>query len=579
MQGIRIVVGIDFGTTYSGFSYAHLSNPTIASNNKWVDQDSDTDTTNNEYLDQIENIKTATVLGYDEKFEKVECWGHSIFTAEQKNKVHPVELFKLHMCDSDKDSDKDKKSNKSDSKLHLPPNIDYRRAITDYLREMGKQIKKTLTTRWPGIEWNSVLFILAVPADFPEKSKAILRKCAFDAELITKIKTHKLQFTTEPEAAAIYCIDNIIPKDNISDYIEKSFLVVDCGGGTVDLTIRKLLSKDKLGEVTVRTGGLCGSTYIDDEFIKFLDNKLGKSAISGLKENHYGQYRVLIQEFCRNVKLPFTGIEEDYNTYELDIRKICPKLKQYITKQQHTDENRSIIKFAFDDVRKMFDPVINQIIKLIRDQLNKDDTCSTIFLVGGFSESKYLQKRIREEFKEKDVLVPPRPIAAVANGAVSYGINKKFIKNRVLKYNYGRSTLRLYDENIDTEDFRRRESGHVLIFKLLARKGTIVDVDQKFSETSHPERSDQDKLWYQILIAEKDDVKYPDEEGVIKLGDFIVDLPDVHLGQDKRRVKFELCFGDLEIQAYARNEYNGKEYHTKFDYYDKDLVEILNESK
>lgn len=85
-------------------------------------------------MDQIENIKTVTVLGYDDKFEKVECWGHSIFTTEQRNKVHPVELFKLHL----NDSDNDKKSNKSD-KPHLPPNINYKRAITDYLREMSKQ--------------------------------------------------------------------------------------------------------------------------------------------------------------------------------------------------------------------------------------------------------------------------------------------------------------------------------------------------------------------------------------------------------------------------------------------------------
>jgi molecular chaperone DnaK (HSP70) len=98
-----------------------------------------------------------------------------------------------------------------------------------------------------------------------------------------------------------------------------TFLVVDCGGGTVDLTIRRLLS-DGLGEVTIRTGGLCGSTYIDREFIKFLVRKLGFYAINNLKEHHYGQYQILINEFCRNVKLPFTGIKEEYKTYELDIK-------------------------------------------------------------------------------------------------------------------------------------------------------------------------------------------------------------------------------------------------------------------
>ncbi|PKK63394.1 hypothetical protein RhiirC2_855037 [Rhizophagus irregularis] len=567
-NNIRVVVGIDFGTTYSGFSFAHLSNSIIASNDKWPEQVPNTTKNDKiEYWDQIENLKTNTILGYDANFESVECWGPSalVNTTERKD-INPVELFKLHLSDLD-NLDKDKKSNKP----YLPSKLVYKKAITDYLREMGKQlVKKTVTTRWPGIEWHQVLLVLAVPAEFPEKSKSILRKCAYDANLISNLRTYKLQFTTEPEAAAIYCIDNI-SETEIYDYIGRSFLVVDCGGGTVDLTIRKLLSKDELGEVTIRTGGLCGSTYIDQEFIKFLERKLGKSAINSLKEHHYGQYRLLIHEFCKNAKLPFTGVEEEYKAYELDIKKISPKLKQYVTKQ-HSNENRWTIKLAFNDVKKMFNPVINQIIKLIRDQLEKDDTCSIMFLVGEFGESKYLQKRIQEEFKEQQISVPPRPIAAVARGAVSYGINEKFIKNRVLKYNYGRSTLRPYDENIDPID-RRRESGHVLVFKLLAKKGTVVDVDQKFSQTSHPENSDQEKMWYQILITERDDVRYPDEDGVIKLGDFIIDLPDAHLGKD-RKVQFELCFGKMEIQAYAKNEHNGQEYEATFDYYDKDIAEI-----
>jgi len=94
---------------------------------------------------------------------------------------------------------------------------------------------------------------------------------------------------------------------------------VDCGGGTVDLTTRKLLSKNELGEITIRTGDFCGGSYVDQEFIKFLKTKVGKTAINLLKENHYGQYQFLIHEFCKNVKLPFTGDEEEFEEYELDL--------------------------------------------------------------------------------------------------------------------------------------------------------------------------------------------------------------------------------------------------------------------
>jgi len=46
-------------------------------------------------------------------------------------------------------------------------------------------------------------------------------------------------------------------------------MVVDCGGGTVDLTTRQLLDCDKLSEITERTGDSCGSSFVDQEFIKF----------------------------------------------------------------------------------------------------------------------------------------------------------------------------------------------------------------------------------------------------------------------------------------------------------------------
>ncbi len=44
-------------------------------------------------------------------------------------------------------------------------------------------------------------------------------------------------------------------------------MIVDCGGGTIDLTTRQLLFDNALGEITERTGDYCGSSYVDQEFI------------------------------------------------------------------------------------------------------------------------------------------------------------------------------------------------------------------------------------------------------------------------------------------------------------------------
>ena len=71
-------------------------------------------------------------------------------------------------------------------------------------------------------------------------------------------------------------------------------------------------------------------------------------------------------------------------------------------------------------------------------------------------------------------------------------------------------------------------------------------------------------MWYQLLVTRKDNAKYCDDEGIEQLGDCTIELPDPHLGDD-RKVYFELRFGEMEIQAYARNENSNEEYHSTFE--------------
>ncbi|CAB5376535.1 unnamed protein product [Rhizophagus irregularis] len=183
---IRIVVGLDFGTTYSGFSYFHTARPkNIITNSQWPGA--------------IGYLKTNTCLQYD---------------------------------------------------------YEYYQAIVDYLYEIGKVIKGTIKKYWCGIDFfQQVLLVLTVPAEYSEKEIAIMRDCVFKAGLIKERYSKNLRFTTEPEAVAIYCLN-----DDIHDIltIGSNFMVVDCGSGTVDLTTCKLLVDNKLSEITERTGDFCG---------------------------------------------------------------------------------------------------------------------------------------------------------------------------------------------------------------------------------------------------------------------------------------------------------------------------------
>jgi molecular chaperone DnaK (HSP70) len=234
-------------------------------------------------------------------------------------------------------------------------------------------------------------------------------------------------------------------------------MVVDCGGGTVDLTCHEILANDRIGEITESKGGNCGSSFVDRRFIEFLGIQLGKSTIELLKEKYYNSLYHMVQEFCEHVKLPFTGQRSDFRNYEIDLEEYRLKhplhLKDIIeegNEKKLLRDNDWIITLKFDDVKKMFDPLITKIISLIKGQLdqlrNKNKKCSAMMLVGGFSESRYLQDRVRSEFNRivPKISVPTLPITAVIKGGLQFGLKVESVVKRVLKRTYGIPITHIY---------------------------------------------------------------------------------------------------------------------------------------
>ncbi|PKK77239.1 actin-like ATPase domain-containing protein [Rhizophagus irregularis] len=557
---IRVVVGLDFGTTYSGFTYCHVSDGNLVTNDQWPGE--------------IGQLKTNTVLQYDKNYMNVKSWGYSALSKRKnkkkkiKNESKPVELFKLHL------------GNLSDNlKPELP--VYYENAITDYLQKIGELIEEKVAIHWSGIDFlKNVLIVITVPAEYSEKDKAIMRECVYNAGLIKERYSKNLQFTTEPEAAAIYCMENNL-KVNDLDTPGTTFMIVDCGGGTVDLTTRRLLEDKQLSEVTERAGDFCGSTFIDEEFLKALRKILGDRAINSLRDNHYGQMQYMIQEFCLNVKLPFTGVKSEFSSYEMDIEDVVPVVMQYVTEEveEKMEEADWLIEFRYKDIKSMFDPIVERIITMIQTQLdNNRETCSAMFLVGGFSQSKYLQKIIKQKFKRqvKNILVPVHPIAVISRGAALYGLSMiksapnldrmnslKFVINeRKLKYTYGIRVCREWKEGDPIK--RKRPNGRIYKFRSLARRGTVVKANQEFTLNITPEHAAQDTITFHIYYTTKYSAQYCDEDDEMKkLGNLIISLPDVHLGKD-RLVLFGLIFGRMEMTATAKNKLNGQNYQTTF---------------
>ncbi|RGB33341.1 hypothetical protein C1646_188408 [Rhizophagus diaphanus] len=221
----RILVAIDFGTTYSSFAYVHKENPeAIIVNYSWPGK---------------EGVpKAPTALQYDEGYKNVTSWGNLALEEDpdevpddtEGQRPRPVELFKLHI------------SNLRKKELPwLPPQLHYTKATEDYLTQLRKLIQVTLERRWPTINFpQQVGFVLTIPAEWPPHTTKVMRECAYKAGLLPSLNSRQLEFTTEPEAAALHCL-SVIKEHNLQP--NDSFLVADCGRGTVDLLYENFFQK------------------------------------------------------------------------------------------------------------------------------------------------------------------------------------------------------------------------------------------------------------------------------------------------------------------------------------------------
>jgi len=352
-------------------------------------------------------------------------------------------------------------------------------------------------------------------------------------------------------------------------------MIVDCGGGTVDLTTRKLVDENILSEITERAGDYCGSSFIDEEFLKYIGGIVGHSAIDKLRDKKSKSLQYMVQHFCQRAKFQFTG--EDINfMYELDILDIIRVLKNYVEDQfiGELERDQWLIPIDFNKIKSMFDPIVEKIIKMIEIQLENCGECSIMFLVGGFGQSKYLKKRIVEKFQDRvnTIVVPNDPVAAIVRGAVIYGLSLSnqlynlrgnedvifILKDRKLKFTYGIKVLELFKEGDPPE--RKKYGRFIEKFHRIAKRGDVVEIDKEIIVNNLYPLGEVSVIYY-IYFTSKDGANYCDETGMELLGTLKIDLAE----DPDKCMSFELSFGRMELTATARNEANGRNYFATFE--------------
>lgn len=103
------------------------------------------------------------------------------------------------------------------------------------LAKLEEQIGKCINLK--KIRW-----VLTVPALWSEEHKLFMRKAAVEAGIIDQSNSAQLLLCLEPEGASIQCREDA--EESLKQQMTKGTVVfvLDCGGGTVDITVHRLTS-------------------------------------------------------------------------------------------------------------------------------------------------------------------------------------------------------------------------------------------------------------------------------------------------------------------------------------------------
>ncbi|KAJ3028403.1 hypothetical protein HDV00_010396 [Rhizophlyctis rosea] len=546
----RYVVGVDFGHANSGWAYAPAiqSDQRIESFYEWEDSPQ-------------QYCKTLTAFRYDDHYNP-NSWGWTAYmqSLTQPN-THPcIRHFKLLL---------DPNYNTLTTAPNLPAGIDAIKVVADYLSCLRDHILRTLRSKFGDTVANEdILYVFTCPV-WSDLGKNNLRQAAARAGYIpmADLMSSRLMIVTEPEAAALY-----VCKNGADIQHGETLMVIDAGGGTVDLTVQKVTKGpfgQTLAEAAQSSGKACGATLVDERFLAWLAEKVGQEAMLELKEQKNGTGYFNVLKTWESLKRQFRS-PDAFETYHFAFPAQLYNLiddAHMEALEEAQDGVGEEVWITTADMLSFFDPVVKDILELIENQLNKCEgkTCQKAFVVGGFSESQYLVGRIRQAFEGRvgSVISPAEPGAAIVKGAVLYGLNPRTITARRSRFTYGtllampHTTYRSIDPNRPgnpSDIFTHDETGtpHVVTFVPVMVADQEIQIDDFYPLKLEPLYAHQTAAEVEILATPHKITKktsYSDVPGLMSLGKAnVANIP--RMGD--RTIQARIYFGTVELTVLTK---------------------------
>lgn len=348
-----------------------------------------------------------------------------------------------------------------------------------------------------------------------------------------------------------------------------TYLVVDCGGGTVDLTVHKLVENGKLHELYKATGGAWGSVGVDHQFESLLWRIFGKESILGyqahcpigwiqLMDNFESKKRAAspMKAFAVNVLLPFSFMQYYFNKTQCTVES---------TVKAYHDPNiqwttHGTLRLHPDTLVSLFHPVTDKIVGHIHTLLDHPRLAgiSHLFLVGGFAESQVLQHEIRKAFEMRLRVVIPHDVSlSILKGAVFFGIDPTVVKIRRSALTYGVGVLNPFEPKLHPLHKQVIKGGKEWctdIFEAYVHADQAVSLDDTVVKSYTPAVESQTSITITLFATDSPQAQFVTDPGVKRMGVLRLQMPATRWKEKMdsyREIKVCMRFGDTEIRVSA----------------------------
>ncbi|WAR02232.1 HS12B-like protein [Mya arenaria] len=598
-----LVVAIDVGSTYSGYAWQWRSGfkankANVEFNTIWGQGAPPLHKTNTALLLKrtTESTEETSAENPAEKKTEIVAFGYSAERRwanicgdpdlkKDRDSYHLYKKFKLQLYQLEQNQTERAEIEDADGRRDPLEEI-----MTLFIQALREDFLKRLKKREITLEDEQILWVVTVPAIWSEKAKKFMR----DAAEKSGIGKRNLLLASEPEAAAIYCLN--LPSEQKSAMHNAfmpghRFLTVDLGGGTADLSAVEVLGDGSLKELCNVQGQLVGGQNVNEAFLQSCSENfegdvwkkcfMDANPLDLLEMEHdFEKMKVAIGsedpvDELITVPLPET-VMEGITTKSI---KLSPKQDKGFEAKCNKLQFRS--KYIRDSLFKQTCHLIFDAVDRVL-QKRESSGIQAVVLVGGFAESSIVQENVRTMIQTKysnvKVVAPTSPFKAVLMGAVMYGHDMFIYKSRISRATYGVGCKTIFDEkkHDQSKNWYNEDDGKYYckdIFDVHVRMGDSVFLNDKstIGRTYLPLLKNQKILSLPLYetsshCIEKEAVLYTTDGSAKKVGEIKVELPESE-DSTKQEVCVQMIYGGTQLSVIAKEKGSGKEYNAeiKFD--------------